>query len=213
MGGSGHQPVPPPPGSMQHGGVNAELVMAGHRPDNAERAVSTDFAALLSAHWDRAYRFAYHLTGTVDEAEDLMQQAAEEALVAFGQFQPGTRFDRWFMRILYTSLLDLVRRRRRRQFFSLEEVPQAALTANPDAEPEAVLGLSLDGPVRRALESLPPEYRAAVILVDIQELPYEEAAAILHCPVGTVRSRLHRGRLALREWLRPYVDAMKRGEL
>lgn len=215
MWGGGLQALPPTLscGCMHNVRVRAERVMTGHRAGDAERTVGNDFADLLSAHWGQAYRFAYRLAGNVDEAEDLMQQAAEEAFIAFSRFQPGTRFDRWFMRILYSSFLDRARRRRRRKFFSLEEVPQTALTADANAEPEAALARSLDGPVRRALESLPAGYRAAIILVDMEDLAYEEAAAILHCPVGTVRSRLHRGRLALREWLRPYVDAMKRGEL
>jgi len=72
---------------------------------------------------------------------------------------------------------------------------------------------ALDGPVLRALRALPQDARAVVALVDLLGLPYDDAAEILHCPVGTIRSRLHRARLALREWLRPYVDAMKRGDL
>jgi RNA polymerase sigma-70 factor (ECF subfamily) len=67
--------------------------------------------------------------------------------------------------------------------------------------------------VQRALDALPPEFRAVVVLVDLEGLSYAEAAQVLRCPVGTVRSRLHRARLALREWLRDYVDALKRGEL
>lgn len=197
---------------MQSVWVRTERMKADGQTREARPTVGQVFAELLSAHWDQAYRFALRLAGGRDEADDLMQQAAEEALTAFGRFQPGTRFDRWFMRILYSSFLDRVRREKRRRFFSLEDVPQTALAAS-DAGPETALARSLDGPVRRALEALPAEYRAAVVLVDMQGLAYEEAAAILHCPVGTVRSRLHRARLALREWLRPYVDAVKRGEL
>jgi len=75
------------------------------------------------------------------------------------------------------------------------------------------VGQRLDGPVQRALDALPAEYRAAVVLVDLEGFSYQEAAQLLRCPVGTVRSRLHRARMALREWLRDYVDAVKRGEL
>lgn len=171
------------------------------------------FAELLSACWPRAYRFAYRLTGDPEEAEELLQQAAEEAFRAFGRFRPGTRFDRWFLRIVYTSFLDSVRRARRRSLFSLDQLPSGALVAEGWADPETAVESSLDGPVQRALLALPVEYRSAVVLVDLLGYSYEEAAQILRCPVGTIRSRLHRGRLALREWLRPYVDALKRGEL
>lgn len=171
------------------------------------------FAALFAENWHRLYRFAYHLTRSREEAEDLVQQAAEEALRAFHRFHPGTRFDRWLMRILYTTFIDHVRRERRRKLFVLDAVPPSTLQAGSSSDPEAAVEKSLDGPVRRALDALPPEFRAAVVLVDIEGLSYEEAAGVLGCPVGTVRSRLHRGRLALREWLRPYVDALKRGDL
>lgn len=180
----------------------------------AARAVAADqFVELLTAHWDKAYRFAYHLAGNVQEAEDLMQQAAEEAFRAFHRFQPGTRFDRWLMRILHNSFLDRMRQNRRRKVFSLEEVSSSTRATDWTADPQAAAEASLDGPVLRALDGLSPEFKAAVILIDVQGITYEDAAQILHCPIGTVRSRVHRGRLALREWLRPYVDAMKRGEL
>ncbi len=169
------------------------------------------FAELLSAHWDHAYRFAYHLTGNAPDSEDLLQQAAEEAFRAFHRFQPGTRFDRWFFRIMHNSFVDRVRRDRRRKIFSLDDVTGAA--APSDTDPSVVAEGALDGPVLRALRALPPEAREVVALVDLHGLSYDAAAEILHCPVGTVRSRLHRARLALREWLRPYVDSMKRGDL
>ncbi len=169
------------------------------------------FADLLAACWDRAFRFAYYLTGDRSDSEDLLQQAAEEALRAFPRFQPGTRFDSWLFRIIHNSYLDHVRKNRRRRVFSLDDLPADAVGAG--ADPAAVADGLLDGPVLRALQLLPPPFRAVVALVDLQGLSYEEAAAILRCPVGTVRSRLHRARLALREWLRPYVDAMKRGDL
>jgi RNA polymerase sigma-70 factor (ECF subfamily) len=178
----------------------------------ADRTSDRDrFAELLAAHWDRAYRFAYYLTGNAADSDDLIQQAAEEAFRGFHRFQPGTRFDRWLFRIMHNSFVDRIRRDRRRKIFSLDEVsgPVASDVADPGTAADGVL----DGPVLRALRALPPAARAVVALVDLQGLLYEEAAEILHCPVGTVRSRLHRARLALREWLRPYVDAMKRGDL
>ncbi|MDR7523145.1 MAG: sigma-70 family RNA polymerase sigma factor [Armatimonadota bacterium] len=170
------------------------------------------FTELLTRHWDSAYRYAYHLTGNVPDAEDLVQQAAEEALVSFRRFQPGTRFDRWLMRIVHNSFIDRIRRGRRLTVFSLDDVHASPLVADRSDDPEAAAEAALHGLVLRALQALPPEFRAAVILVDLQGLPYGDAAEILHCPVGTIRSRLHRGRLTLRELLRPHMEAVKRGE-
>ncbi len=184
----------------------SELTQASDRTSPRE-----EFADLLATHWDHAYRFAYHLTGNTTDSEDLLQQAAEEAFRAFHRFQPGTRFDRWFFRIMHNSFVDRVRRDRRRRVFSLDEVAGTAATDQPD--PGEIAAGALDGPVLRALLALPPDARAVVALVDLQGMPYEDAAEILRCPVGTIRSRLHRARLALREWLRPYVDDIKRGDL
>ncbi len=170
------------------------------------------FAELLAAHWDHAYRFAYYLTGNGPDSDDLLQQSSEEAFRAFHRFQPGTRFDRWLFRIMHNSFVDRLRRERRRKIFSLDEVT-GVIAADNTADPSAAAEGTLDGPVLRALRALPLEACAVVALVDLLGLPYEDAAEILHCPIGTVRSRLHRARLALREWLRPYVDAMKRGDL
>lgn len=175
-------------------------------------AAQESFAELLAAHWEHAYRFAYYLTGNAPDSEDLLQQAAEEAFRAFHRFQPGTRFDRWLFRIMHNSFVDRLRRERRRKIFSLDDVSGTAVM-DPTAGPSEVAEGALDGPVLRALRALPPDARAVVALVDLQGLPYEAAAEILRCPIGTVRSRLHRARLALREWLRPYVDALQRGEL
>src|SRR5713226_4917459 len=174
--------------------------LAGSVPETtfASAAVRTasqeSFAELLAAHWTHAYRFAYYLTGNAHDSEDLLQQAAEEAFRAFHRFQPGTRFDRWLFRIMHNSFVDRLRRERRRKIFSLDEVT-GVIAADNSADPSAAAEGTLDGPVLRALRALPLEARAVVALVDLLGLPYEDAAAILHCPIGTVRSRLHRARL------------------
>lgn len=170
------------------------------------------FAELVEKYWRSAYRFAYRLTGDPEEAADLLQQAAEEALRAFPRFRQGSRFDRWWLRILYNSFVDRKRRQHRRSHFTLNELCDAAV-ADTRSDPEAAFDQSLDGPVQRDLDALPGENRAAMILVDLEGFTYGEATHVLRCPVGTARSRLHRARLALRERLRDYVDATKRGQL
>jgi RNA polymerase sigma-70 factor (ECF subfamily) len=167
------------------------------------------FEALLSQHQDRLYAMAYRLTGNHDDAQDLVQQALMEAYTAFDRFEAGTRFDRWVYRIMYHSFLDIVRRRPRFMLLSLdapweeeESDGSARDVADSRIGPETEL---LDGllsePLQRALDALPPEFRAVVVLADMQELSYEEVARVLRCPIGTVRSRLHRARAMLRKSL------------
>jgi RNA polymerase sigma-70 factor (ECF subfamily) len=170
---------------------------------------SADFVKLLSLHLDQAYRFAYRLAGNAHDAEDCVQQAAEEAFRAFHRFRPGTRFDRWFMRILYNSFVDEIRRRKRHPTVSAESLLPDALTADARSDPEIVAQGALEGRVQQAIKALPIEFRAPVVLVDLMEMSYEEAAEAIRCPVGTIRSRLHRGRLALRRSLGPRVDPKK----
>ena len=185
-------------------------VISSDRPQ-ARSSRTTGFAALLATHWDRAYRFAHYLTGNVADADDLIQQAAEEAFLAFERFRPGTRFDRWLFRILHHSFIDRVRRERHRRFVPLEEAVMAA-AATDGINPDGASREGLDGPVRAALLALPVEFRAAIVLVDLEGMAYDEVARVLRLPIGTVRSRLHRARLILRRELQPYVDAVKHGE-
>lgn len=167
------------------------------------------FEALLREHQDRLYVMAYRLTGNHDDAQDLLQQSLIEAYLAFDRFEPGTRFDRWVYRIMYHSFLDIVRRRPRFPLLSLdtsweEEDGEGGAREVADSRigPETeLLDRVLSEPLQRALDALPPEFRAVVVLADMQELSYEEVARTLGCPVGTVRSRLHRARALLRKAL------------
>lgn len=86
--------------------------------DAGTEDAQAEFSRLVEAHWRSAYRFAYRLTGNPEEAADLVQEAAEEAFRAFSRFRPGTRFDRWWLRILYNSFVDRTRRQRRQQWWS-----------------------------------------------------------------------------------------------
>jgi RNA polymerase sigma-70 factor (ECF subfamily) len=168
-----------------------------------------EFEALLHQHQDRLYAMAYRLTGNPDDAQDLLQQSLIEAYTAFDRFEAGTRFDRWVYRIMYHSFLDLVRRRPRFQLLSLDAPwddddgnRAAHEVSDSRGGPEtALMDDVLSEPLQRALDSLPPEFRAVVVLADMQELSYEEVARALRCPVGTVRSRLHRARALLRRAL------------
>jgi RNA polymerase sigma-70 factor, ECF subfamily len=114
-------------------------------------------------------------------------------------YQPGS-LEGWLSRIATNAFLDDVRRRRRRPTVALGDDPDRVLPAGPDAA-DALDAAGLPDHLQRALVGLPPDYRAAVVLCDVVGLTYEEIAASLGVPVGTVRSRIHRGRSALRQVL------------
>lgn len=170
------------------------------------------FEELLGRHLRSIYRVAYRLAGNADDAEDLMQEAVAEAFRAFDRYQPGTYFDRWVYRIMHRTHIDWIRRRGRRPEISFDAPtsaggdPLLARLGDAAADPQHLTEVrDLDGPVQAALDGLPPEFRTVVVLADIEGLSYDEIAAVAACPVGTVRSRLHRAREALRAALQPYL--------
>ncbi len=175
------------------------------------------FEELLQRHLRQIYRVAFRLTGNHNDAEDLAQDAIIAAFRAFDRFQPGTHFDRWVYRIMTRTHIDAVRRRARRPEVSLDAPvrstgdPLVAFLGDVRDDPQQKTEVvDLDGDIQAALSRLPEEFRTAVILVDIEGLSYDEVAVVVRCPVGTVRSRLHRARDMLRKALRPHLG--RRGE-
>ena len=164
---------------------------------SAKDMVVARFSDQLIAVLPRLRRFARGLTGSVVEADDLVQAACERALARREQFQEGTRFDSWMFRIVQTIWIDQLRSRRVRK----EEVDVAEARLGSD-EPvrraEARLALN---EVRHAVDRLPPDQRAALLLVTVEGLSYKEAAEVVQVPVGTIMSRLARARLALQAQL------------
>lgn len=151
--------------------------------------------AELVALLPRLRRFAYGLTGSLDEGDDLVQSACERALARLHQFRPGTRLDSWMYRIVQTLWIDRwrVRQLRRESGGGAEEIEALAVG---DARKEMDSRLSL-ATVRRAVARLPEEQRAVLVLVCVEGQSYKAAAGILGIPIGTVMSRLARARLAL----------------
>ncbi|HWI29791.1 MAG TPA: RNA polymerase sigma factor [Stellaceae bacterium] len=141
----------------------------------------------------RLRRFARGLTGSAVEADDLVQAACERALSRAHQFQEGTRFDSWMFRIVQTIWIDQLRARDIRREEAEEEGVHVG-TDEPGRRAEARLALQ---EVRAALQQLPPEQRAALLLVTVDGLSYKEAAVVAEVPVGTIMSRLARARVAL----------------
>jgi RNA polymerase sigma-70 factor (ECF subfamily) len=150
-------------------------------------------------HSPRVYRLAYRLTGNRYDAEDLTQDAFIRVFRSLEGFQPGT-FEGWLHRITTNLFLDSVRRKARIRFDALPD--DAERIAGPGRTPEqAYTDDRLDDDVQAALDALAPEFRVAVVLCDIEGLSYEEIATTLGIKLGTVRSRIHRGRVQLREAL------------
>jgi RNA polymerase sigma-70 factor (ECF subfamily) len=145
------------------------------------------------------YTVAYRLTGNHEEAQDLVQEVLLRVRRGLATYQPGS-MEGWLSRIATNAFLDDVRRKKRRP---VEALPEDAERVLPGALPadEALAAANLPDHIQDALRDLPEDYRAAVVLCDVVGLTYEEIAASLDVPIGTVRSRIHRGRVQLREVL------------
>jgi RNA polymerase sigma-70 factor (ECF subfamily) len=170
------------------------------------------FEELVRTYDHKLYRVALRLTGDPDEAKDLAQEALFRAYRGFDRFKMGTSFERWLFRIASNLYIDKLRKRGKYRFESLDEP-----IATQDGYVEKVLPDWTENPERiaqqnelsdkilAALQSLPLNYRMAVVLYDLEGFSYEEISGILQCSIGTVRSRIHRGRRLLRKKLAPYV--------
>ncbi|MGH9031492.1 MAG: sigma-70 family RNA polymerase sigma factor [Acidimicrobiia bacterium] len=140
------------------------------------------------------YNVAYRLAGNDVDAQDLVQEALIRVRKGLETYEPGS-LEGWLARIVTNVFLDEVRRRRRRPTEAFPADPDLVLPASPAAD-AATQNLSDD--MQAALARLPEEFRVAVVLCDVADLSYEQISASLGVPVGTVRSRLHRGRRLLR---------------
>jgi RNA polymerase sigma-70 factor, ECF subfamily len=150
-------------------------------------------------HGDFIYTVAYRLTGNRHDAQDLVQEVLLRVQRGLPSYRPGS-MEAWLGRITTNTFLDDVRRRRRRPSVTLPDVFEVVTPGAPPAD-EALDRDGLPSHVAGALRALPEDYRAAVVLCDVVGLRYEEIASALDVPVGTVRSRIHRGRALLRRTL------------
>jgi RNA polymerase sigma-70 factor (ECF subfamily) len=145
------------------------------------------------------YTVAYRLTGNHDDAQDLVQEVLLRVRRGLETYQPGS-LEGWLSRITTNTFLDETRRRRRRPVDLLPAEPDRVVPPTPAAD-EALAAEVLPDDVQDALRGLPEEYRAAVVMCDVVGLSYKEISDSLDVPVGTVRSRIHRGRALLRKAL------------
>jgi RNA polymerase sigma-70 factor (ECF subfamily) len=146
------------------------------------------------------YTVAFRLTGNPDEAEDLVQDVLLRVRRGLDSYVPGS-MEGWLSRITTNAFLDDVRRRRRRPVEAMPDDPERVLAGAPSAD-EALERAQLPDDVQAALRDLPDDFRAAVVLCDVVGFSYDEIADSLGVPIGTVRSRIHRGRSMLKEKLR-----------
>jgi RNA polymerase sigma-70 factor (ECF subfamily) len=152
---------------------------------------------VVTQHSARVYRLAYRLTGNPHDAEDLTQEVFVRVFRSLSTYTPGT-FEGWLHRITTNLFLDQARRKAKIRFDALgEDADQRMPGRMPSPDSQMADGM-LDDDIEAALADLPPEFRAAVVLCDIEGLSYDEIADVLGAKLGTVRSRIHRGRKMLR---------------
>ena len=155
---------------------------------------------VVAQHGQRVYRLAYRLTGNRPDAEDLTQEVFVRVFRSLSSYTPGT-FEGWLHRITTNLFLDQMRRKQRIRFDALADDAAERLAGREPTPAQAYDDTHFDDDVQRALDHMQPEFRAAVVLADIEGLSYEEIAATLGVKIGTVRSRIHRGRAQLRREL------------
>jgi len=177
---------------------------------------SDPFCDETLTHLDAMYAVACKLTRNPTEAEDLVQDAFVKAMRARQQFQAGTNLKAWLFRILTNTFINKYRRGGLER--SVLDGPDAdpladgwvsASTMRQLRDPEALALMPIvQGEIRRALDALPADFRLAVVLCDVEEFSYEEIAQMMGCPIGTVMSRLHRGRKLLQRALYNHAIAL-----
>ena len=189
-----------------HDYCSSTLPRSGRSSDDFQKS-KFDKEAL--PHLDRLHTVARHLARDRSDAEDLVQETMLRALRFFDHFTPGTNCRAWLLTILYNVFHNRYRQSSNAQWVAIREenfenqVENMSLSSQaPPNDPQtAVSDRLLDGEVKAALNGLPHDFRTVLLMVDIQELRYEEAAAVLDIPLGTVRSRVSRARAMLRRAL------------
>ena len=181
-------------------------------PLDRKKEIRAEFERVALPQLSYLYTSAFYLTKDRADAEDLVQETYLRAFRFFDKFQPGTNFRAWLLSILQNHFINRYRQKRREaptvQWETIDEVYESMVEQNENmggGNPEHhFLSQMMDDEVEMALRGLPEEFRTAIVLVDIEELTYEESANIMECPMGTVRSRVSQGRRMLQVALKEY---------
>ncbi|HEY7711587.1 MAG TPA: sigma-70 family RNA polymerase sigma factor [Candidatus Entotheonella sp.] len=180
--------------------------------DYRSESTREEFESLALEHFDALYNTAMRLTRNPGEAQDLVQETFLKAYRFFHRFKPGTNIKAWLFTILRNTYINAYRKAsRQQQQVDFDQV--APFYADPSATSawtnrgsvEELLHYLVQDDVKRALEALPDEYRMVILLADLEDFAYKEIADIVGCPVGTVMSRLFRGRRLLRKSLAEFA--------
>ena len=164
----------------------------------AEEIVPT-WEQVAQQYGRKIYNFAYRLTGNPDDAADLVQEVLLRVRKGLAGYTPGS-FEGWLWRITRNAFLDSVRKKKRRPESPLPEGDRLSIGASPSPD-EVLASVRLSEDIQAALLKLPMEFRESVVLCDVVGLSYEEISIAIDAPIGTVRSRIHRGRKLLRGML------------
>jgi len=178
--------------------------------ERAQRGDRDAVNQLVTKYQARAYQFAYRLTGNPDDASDLVAEAFVRVYTALPRFRRDSQFSTWLFRIVTNCFLDAKKKTDRKPTDQLEDAWVDVDAKTTIVEQESPVEASERGEreeiLQRGIEKLPEYQRAMIVMFHIENLSYEDIAAALDLPIGTVKSRLNRARLALREILEPYEE-------